>query len=111
MHPREHYMAILDAVTRLEQVGVPDEERTTPTRQDLKLALPTMNEREFNMTMGNLTRRGRRNPIRVCNTISVPYACKPVAVFALYNRDAPRTMPKWCAAVSVWSKPVEARAA
>ena len=93
---KEHATELLKAVARLEQRGVPDGKRTGPIMVELKAALPSMNEREFKVTMTNLR---RRRTVRICNEIKMPHASRPVAVYALQNDDAPKTMREWRAGV------------
>lgn len=87
------------ALMRLEQVGVPDEQKTTPTMQDLREALPNMNDREFQTTMKNLRRRGK---VRMATTITVPYCTRKVAVYGLWVGDLPKTIEQHGESLALW---------
>lgn len=104
MHAQQHTKDLLTAMLRLEQVDVPEAQRTGPTMQHLRAAAPHMNEREFKVTMDNL----RRRKLRIVNTIEVQHSCKPVAVFGLWHGDAPKTHQKWQSEHDVFAKGVQA---
>lgn len=99
MHPQAHNKAMIAALVRLEQVGVPDEERTFPTMRDLREALPTMNEREFMTTFKNLSRRKK---IRHANKVEVPYCSRKVAVLGLWVGDLPKTAEQHSESLALW---------
>jgi hypothetical protein len=100
MHPQAHNKALIAALVRLEQVGVPDEEKTKPTMQDLREALPNMNDREFQITMKNLRRRGK---VRMATTIAVPYCTRKVAVYDLWVGDVPKTAEQHQESLALWA--------
>lgn len=100
MHPQAHNKAMIAALMRLKQVGVPDEKRTAPTRKDLREALPSMNDREFKTTFANL---GRRKKIRAANTISVPYCTRNVAVYDLWDGDLPKSAAQHRESLELWA--------
>jgi vacuolar-type H+-ATPase catalytic subunit A/Vma1 len=100
MHPKAHNIALLAALVQLEQCGLPDDQRTGPTMRDLKEALPSMNDREFQTTMKNLRRRDK---VRIANTVSVPYCARKVAVYGLYVGDLPKTMGQHAESLALWA--------
>jgi hypothetical protein len=100
MHPQAHNIALIATLVQLEQVGVPDDERTGPTMNDLRKALPSMNDREFATTIKNLRRRGK---VRMSNTINVPYCSRPVAVYGLWVGDLPKTIEQHRESLALWA--------
>jgi hypothetical protein len=100
MHPQAHNKALLAALVRLEQVGLPDDERTFPTMRDLQEALPSMNDREFSMTLKNLRRRDK---VRIANRVTVPYCARAVAVYGLWVGDVPKTMGQHSESLALWA--------
>lgn len=100
MHPQAHNKALLAALVRLEPVDVPDDERTFPTMRDLREALPSMNDREFQTTIKNLRRREK---VRIANRVAVPYCARPVAVYGLYVEDLPKTMGQHSESLALWA--------
>lgn len=100
MHPQAHNKAMIAALVRLEQVGVPDEEKTFPTMRDLREALPTMNDREFHTTIKNLRRRGK---VRDVNLVQVPYCTRKVMVYGLWVGDLPTTAEQHGESLALWA--------
>jgi hypothetical protein len=102
MHPKDLHMAVIAAVTALEQLDVVPclKQRTKPTKRDLAAALPRMNDRELSSTLKNLT---RRHNLRIVNTVKVDYCCKPVGVYSLYDGDTPKTMGQWHESLALWA--------
>jgi hypothetical protein len=100
MHPQAHNKALIAALVRLEQVGVPDDERTGPTMNDLRKALSTMNDREFQTTFKNLR---RRHKVRITNRVTVPYSARPVAVYGLWVGDVPKTIEQHQESLALWA--------
>lgn len=100
MHPQAHNKALIAALVRLEQVGVPNDERTAPTMKDLRKALPSMNDREFHTTFSNLVRREK---MRKTNFINVPYCTRPVAVYGLWVGDLPKTIEQHQQSLALWA--------
>lgn len=100
MHPQAHNKALLAALVRLEQVGVPDDERTFPTMRDLREALLSMNPREFKTTLGNLRRRMK---VREVTKTKVPYCSRPVAVYGLWVGDLPTTIEQHGESLALWA--------
>ena len=80
MHSQAHNKLLMAALVRLQQCDVPDAERTSPTMRDLRQALLSMNDREFQTTFKNMRRREK---IRGINTVTVPYCTRKVAVYGI----------------------------
>lgn len=100
MHPQAHNKAMIAALLRLEQVDVPDAKKTSPTMQDLREALPNMNDREFQTTIKNLRRRGK---VRMATTITVPYCTRKVAVYGLWVGDVPTNKKQHAQSLALWA--------
>lgn len=99
MHPQAHNKALIAALVRLEPCDVPDAERTSPTMRDLREALPSMNNREFQTTFKNLRRRKK---IRDTNMVAVPYCARKVAVYGLWVGDLPKTTEQHRESLALW---------
>jgi hypothetical protein len=100
MHPQDHHIALIAALVQLEQVAVPDSERTSPTIYDLRKALPSMNDREFETTFKNLR---RRNKVRDVNSVRVPQCPRKVKVYGLWVGDLPKTIEQHQESLALWA--------
>jgi hypothetical protein len=108
MRPQDHHVALIAALVQLEPVGVPDGERTTPTIYDLRKALPSMNDREFETTFKNLRRRKK---VRDVNSVRVPQCPRKVKVYGLWVGDLPKTAEQHQQSLALWASMPETETA
>jgi hypothetical protein len=101
MRPQDLHLAVLGAVEALEVVA-DDGERYGPTLRDLGVTLGRMNDRELTNTVKNLK---RRDNLCILRKVRIEGCCKPVAQYGLFNRDAPKAIEQWKAAMASWMAP------